>query len=130
MGGYPQLGSYQSSNPVRVAPGKGRRQHHSSIATTDDAYRPIVSKVQDQLQTKHSSPGGAESSFFNQPDFVTDHKNAKFFIIKSFSEDTSLKYNKLSGNKKRRMLLIRVLTNYAQSFSSFLHGSLSHVFAS
>lgn len=44
---------------------------------------------------------------YNQPDFVTDYKDAKFFIIKSYSEDNvhkSIKYgvwaSTPNGNKK------------------------------
>ena len=54
-----------------------------------------------------SSCSGINLELFNRPDFATDYENAKFFIIKSFSEDNvhkSIKYNVWAstphGNKK------------------------------
>lgn len=53
------------------------------------------------------SPSGLKSHQFNSPEFVTDYEHAKFFVIKSFSEDNihkSIKYNVWAstplGNRK------------------------------
>ncbi|WVZ94492.1 hypothetical protein U9M48_040379 [Paspalum notatum var. saurae] len=48
-----------------------------------------------------------DSELYNRPDFITDYKDAKFFVIKSYTEDhvhRSIKYNvwasTTSGNRK------------------------------
>ncbi|KAG8039409.1 hypothetical protein GUJ93_ZPchr0034g18713 [Zizania palustris] len=48
-----------------------------------------------------------DSELYNRPDFVTEYKDAKFFVIKSYTEDhvhRSIKYNvwasTVSGNRK------------------------------
>jgi hypothetical protein len=48
-----------------------------------------------------------DSELYNRPDFVTEYKDAKFFVIKSYTEDhvhRSIKYNvwasTASGNRK------------------------------
>ncbi|BAT06645.1 Os08g0556000, partial [Oryza sativa Japonica Group] len=50
---------------------------------------------------------GVDCELYNRPDFVTEYKNARFFIIKSYSEDNvhkSIKYgvwaSTTNGNKK------------------------------
>lgn len=54
-----------------------------------------------------ASTSGVNLELYNQPDFVTDYEKAKFFVIKSFSEDNvhkSIKYKVWAstplGNKK------------------------------
>ncbi|WRX34117.1 YTH domain - like 8 [Theobroma cacao] len=54
-----------------------------------------------------SAISAIDLDLYNRPDFRTDYENAKFFIIKSFSEDNvhkSIKYNVWAstphGNKK------------------------------
>ncbi|XP_057468306.1 YTH domain-containing protein ECT2-like isoform X2 [Actinidia eriantha] len=54
-----------------------------------------------------ASISGVHLGLYNQPDFLTDYENAKFFIIKSFSEDNvhkSIKYSVWAstplGNRK------------------------------
>ncbi|KAG6766619.1 hypothetical protein POTOM_027787 [Populus tomentosa] len=57
---------------------------------------------------KHSKPSAKiHDESYNQPDFVTEYKDAKFFIIKSYSEDNvhkSIKYgvwaSTPNGNRK------------------------------
>ncbi|RWW49493.1 hypothetical protein BHE74_00044337 [Ensete ventricosum] len=56
---------------------------------------------------KDGSTTGVDHKLYNNPDFVTEHKDAKFFIIKSYSEDNvhkSIKYgvwaSTSSGNRK------------------------------
>ncbi|XP_009396219.2 YTH domain-containing protein ECT2 isoform X1 [Musa acuminata AAA Group] len=56
---------------------------------------------------KDSSTTGVDHKLYNSPDFVTEHKDAMFFIIKSYSEDNvhkSIKYgvwaSTSSGNRK------------------------------
>ncbi|OVA19322.1 YTH domain [Macleaya cordata] len=78
---------------------------------------PRASKPKSQITTEHASPvdGGknvssaaeACSETYNRPDFVTEYEDAKFFIIKSYSEDNvhkSIKYgvwaSTPNGNRK------------------------------
>lgn len=57
--------------------------------------------------TKEKSIVGPDRGLYNKPDFVTEYKDAKFFIIKSYSEDNvhkSIKYgvwaSTANGNRK------------------------------
>ncbi|KAI3898278.1 hypothetical protein MKW92_017785, partial [Papaver armeniacum] len=79
---------------------------------------PRASKPKSQITTEHassvdggsktgSSAAGARKELYNQPDFVTNYEDAKFFIIKSYSEDNvhkSIKYgiwaSTPNGNRK------------------------------
>ncbi|CAF2121127.1 hypothetical protein HID58_009129 [Brassica napus] len=133
LGGYYPVGSYQSpssiasyheaDNPVRLASdiGKRRENQYSSVLTTSDLYgnrgprsftrvkskngSGLISSAGDA--TNDSSTAGTNPSLYNHPEFETDYKNARFFIVKSFSEDNvhrSIKYNVWAstphGNKK------------------------------
>ncbi|XP_010545469.1 PREDICTED: uncharacterized protein LOC104817829 isoform X2 [Tarenaya hassleriana] len=121
LGGYPHTESYQSpnlaascygaDNPVRFTLDKGKRRENdqSSVSTTSDPYGnrgPRASMVKNKNSFKPSSTVGdsknysttdvTNPSLYSHPDFVTEYKNAKFFIIKSFSEDNvhrSIKYS-------------------------------------
>lgn len=72
--------------------------------TTSDRNRgPRASKAKGE---QILSPEG-KIDLYNQPDFVTSYENAKFFVIKSFSEDNvhkSIKYSVWAstplGNRK------------------------------
>ncbi|KDP25028.1 hypothetical protein JCGZ_22563 [Jatropha curcas] len=78
---------------------------------------PRASKPKSQNTTEHTSSvdnnkyskstAKIHDEFYNQPDFVTEYKDAKFFIIKSYSEDNvhkSIKYgvwaSTPNGNRK------------------------------
>jgi hypothetical protein len=136
-GRYPHGSSNQSSTfggasisyPVandrnRLALDKGRRRERDrdSISIFNDPQDifndrnrgPRATKLRSKSATEQGSssvgknvtPGNHLDSY-NQLDFVTDYENAKFFIIKSFSEDNvhkSIKYNVWAstphGNKK------------------------------
>ncbi|EOA13201.1 hypothetical protein CARUB_v10026226mg [Capsella rubella] len=133
MGGYYHVGSYQ--NPSSIASyygadnrgrltsdiGKRREKEQGTASTTNDLYGNRGPRASSRVKSKNSSkpcstPGdstsdsstaGPNPSLYNHPEFVTDYKNAKFFIVKSFSEDNvhrSIKYNVWAstphGNKK------------------------------
>lgn len=133
LGGYYHVGSYQSPNSIssyygadnraRLTPdlGKRREKEQGSVSMTNDLYgnrgprasSRVKSKNSSKLcsttgdATSESSTAGPNPSLYNHPEFVTDYKNAKFFIVKSFSEDNvhrSIKYNVWAstphGNKK------------------------------
>ncbi|ESQ42572.1 hypothetical protein EUTSA_v10013273mg [Eutrema salsugineum] len=134
LGGYYHVGSsYQSpssiasyygyDNPVRFTPdiGKRREREYSSLSTTTDLFGNRGPRASSRVKSKNnsricssagdstndSSTAGPNPSLYNHPEFVTDYKNAKFFIVKSFSEDNvhrSIKYNVWAstphGNKK------------------------------
>ncbi|KAJ6381255.1 hypothetical protein OIU77_030021 [Salix suchowensis] len=136
VGHYQHGGSYQSSSfaggsisyagandRTRVGLDKGRRRDRdqdSNYSSNDpfgfDRNRgPRASKLKGKNATDQPSSGGKGNSassgiqldLYNQLDFVSDYENAKFFIIKSFSEDNvhkSIKYNVWAstphGNKK------------------------------
>lgn len=110
----------------RLALDKGRRRErdrdsisifHDSHDTFNDRNRgPRASKQKGKNTTEQGFTSGASKNnssasritdSYNRLDFVTDYDNAKFFIIKSFSEDNvhkSIKYNVWAstphGNKK------------------------------
>lgn len=118
--------SYAGANDrTRVGLDKGRRRDRDqgSIYSSNDPFGfdrnrgPRASKLKgkhttEQLSSYGKSEGNSASSgvqldLYNRPVFVTDYKNAKFFIIKSFSEDNvhkSIKYSIWAstphGNKK------------------------------
>ncbi|XP_013615893.1 PREDICTED: uncharacterized protein LOC106322432 isoform X1 [Brassica oleracea var. oleracea] len=131
VGGYYHVGSYQTpnaggsyygaDNSVRSAPDIGKRREYSSVPTTNDLYGNRGPRASSRIESKNSSrlsssagnsangssTAGPNPSLYNSPEFVTDYKNAKFFIVKSFSEDNvhrSIKYNVWTstphGNKK------------------------------
>ncbi|CAH8386403.1 unnamed protein product [Eruca vesicaria subsp. sativa] len=133
MGGYQHVGSYHSpgsnpsyygvDKPVRLASdvGKRREKEYSSFPTTSDLYGNRGPRAFNKIKSKNgskldssagdsimdSSTAGPNPSLYNHPEFVTDYKNARFFIVKSFSEDNvhrSIKYNVWAstphGNKK------------------------------
>ncbi|WZY75576.1 hypothetical protein YC2023_021960 [Brassica napus] len=131
VGGYYHVGSYQTpnsvasyygaDNSVRSAPDIGKRREYSSVPTTNDLYGNRGPRASSRVESKNSSrlsssagnsangssTAGPNPSLYNSPEFVTDYKNAKFFIVKSFSEDNvhrSIKYNVWAstphGNKK------------------------------
>lgn len=131
---YPQSGSYRgyNSNSVfhgeasrlnRFVPDKvGKHRERDAISvinephgTTSDRNRgPRASKPKANINSspEHISPTAdgkkdPDSELYNRPDFVTTYDNAKFFVIKSFSEDNvhkSIKYSVWAstplGNRK------------------------------
>ncbi|XP_031264355.1 YTH domain-containing protein ECT4-like [Pistacia vera] len=129
-GGYPPGGPYQSSyfgsnDRLRPALDKGRRRERDqdSNSVSNDSHGidrnrgPRASKVKGKGTSEQSSSSSNSKNnvtglqinleLYNRPDFVTEYENAKFFVIKSFSEDNvhkSIKYNVWAstphGNKK------------------------------
>ncbi|WJX42560.1 hypothetical protein P8452_29778 [Trifolium repens] len=77
---------------------------------------PRASKLKSHISTENNSINGSKNNAstakfqdesFNRPDFATDYKDAKFFVIKSYSEDNvhkSIKYgvwaSTPNGNRK------------------------------
>lgn len=111
----------------RFASDKGGRQERDreSFFVSNDAHGTSSDRNRGPRASKPKSKSPAEDSsisatsknvasvsavhrgLYNQPDFVTDYENAKFFVIKSFSEDNvhkSIKYSVWAstplGNKK------------------------------
>ncbi|CAA3029544.1 YTH domain-containing family 2 isoform X2 [Olea europaea subsp. europaea] len=127
---YPHAGSYQrglTHNRNQFSAGKdGRREKdrdavsftHDTLGNASDRNRgPRFSKAMGKILPGEGtssgvhkdieSTSGFDISQFNAPDFTTDYKYAKFFVIKSFSEDNihrSIKYNVWAstslGNRK------------------------------
>ncbi|KAI3447276.1 hypothetical protein Pfo_003941 [Paulownia fortunei] len=124
-------GSYQStightSNRIRFSTDKGGRRERDrdtvSISTdtlgmsSDRNRGPRASKPKSKGSPEEGSLSGIRDvestsglhiAHFNLPEFVTDYEHAKFFVIKSFSEDNihkSIKYSVWAstplGNKK------------------------------
>ncbi|GAV91109.1 YTH domain-containing protein [Cephalotus follicularis] len=119
--------SYLGANDRRLAVDKGRRRERdqdlnfiSNDSHDIDRNRgPRASRMKGKSNIEQSSLFGnsksdsstsgtlVDSCNYNRQDFVTNYENAKFFIIKSFSEDNvhkSIKYNVWAstphGNKK------------------------------
>ncbi|XP_021672740.2 YTH domain-containing protein ECT2 isoform X2 [Hevea brasiliensis] len=130
-------GSFQSSNigsgsvsypgvydRVQLSLDKGRRRERDqdSVYTSNDSFSfdrnrgPRASKIKGKTTEQSSQFGNGKDDssssqfqldLYNRPDFVSDYENAKFFVIKSFSEDNvhkSIKYSVWAstphGNKK------------------------------
>ncbi|KAL4590101.1 hypothetical protein LXL04_003020 [Taraxacum kok-saghyz] len=117
---YPQTGSFrgynnnnnnyifqgEASRLNRFIPEKGGKQQRDrdgnmSIINGDRNRGPRASKPKGEQQTE------GKTDLYNRPDFVTNYENAKFFVIKSFSEDNvhkSIKYGVWAstplGNRK------------------------------
>lgn len=112
-------------NQLTLDKGRRRDRDQDSISVSNDSRDifndrnrgPRASKLKGKSGTEQGSSTGASRNnssasgilldAYNRPDFVTDYENAKFFIIKSFSEDNvhkSIKYNIWAstphGNKK------------------------------
>lgn len=100
-----------------------REKEYDSVSISNDSHvvdrnrGPRAAKLKGKGANEESSPADNSKSLlamstvnpdlYNRSDFVTDYENAKFFIIKSFSEDNvhkSIKYNVWAstphGNKK------------------------------
>ncbi|XP_011019942.1 PREDICTED: uncharacterized protein LOC105122510 isoform X1 [Populus euphratica] len=118
--------SYAGANDrTRVGLDKGRRRYRDQdpIYSSNDPFGfdrnrgPRASKLKGKNATEqrsssgngkgNSASSGIQLDLYNQLDFVTDYKDAKFFIIKSFSEDNvhkSIKYSVWAstphGNRK------------------------------
>ncbi|GAB4854053.1 hypothetical protein Ancab_022634 [Ancistrocladus abbreviatus] len=97
--------------------GHGQRDQDNVFVISDRNRGPRASKARGKSTTENSSPSliskisastsRINSDAYNSPDFPTNYENAKFFIIKSFSEDNvhrSIKYGIWAstphGNKK------------------------------
>ncbi|XP_062115260.1 YTH domain-containing protein ECT4-like isoform X2 [Humulus lupulus] len=112
-------------NQLTLDKGRRRERDQDSISVSIDSRDifndrnrgPRASKQKGKSGTEQGSSSGANNNnlsasgilldSYNRLDFVTDYENAKFFIIKSFSEDNvhkSIKYNVWAstphGNKK------------------------------
>ncbi|KAG2691228.1 hypothetical protein I3843_08G000500 [Carya illinoinensis] len=94
-------GIYNDSQDIFNDRNRGpRASKPKSRSATEQGSSSVISKNVSPTSRIHLDS-------YNQLDFVTDYKNAKFFIIKSFSEDNvhkSVKYNVWAstphGNKK------------------------------
>ncbi|XP_023874099.1 YTH domain-containing protein ECT1 isoform X2 [Quercus suber] len=111
-------------NRLTLDKGRRRERDRDSISVFNDSQDifndrnrgPRASKLRSKSGTEQGSSSfskyvistlGIRLDSYNRLDFVTDYENAKFFIIKSFSEDNvhkSIKYNVWAstphGNKK------------------------------
>ena len=112
-------------NQLSFDKGRRRERDQDSVSVSNDSRDifndrnrgPRASKVKGKSATEQSSSScgnkknlsasGILLDSFNRLDFVADYEDAKFFIIKSFSEDNvhkSIKYNVWAstphGNKK------------------------------
>ncbi|XP_041996136.1 YTH domain-containing protein ECT4-like isoform X2 [Salvia splendens] len=130
-GHFPHSGSYQStlgpnSNRARFTSDRGGRRERDrdtvnictdTLGISGDrnrgprALKPTSKISPEEGSTDSSKDVESTSRFhvqhFNSPDFITDYEHAKFFVIKSFSEDNihkSIKYNVWAstplGNRK------------------------------
>ncbi|XP_021604604.1 YTH domain-containing protein ECT1 isoform X3 [Manihot esculenta] len=137
VGRYQHGGSFQSANfgsgsvsypgvydrvPLTLDKGRRRERDQDSVYSSNDSFAfdrnrgprasELKGKMTEQIsQSGHGKDYSSSSEFqldlYNRPDFVSDYENARFFIIKSFSEDNvhkSIKYSVWAstphGNKK------------------------------
>ncbi|KAM7480823.1 hypothetical protein LguiB_005406 [Lonicera macranthoides] len=113
------ISNWEASRTNRFQPDKGVKQERDRDPTTNSidshggassdrnrgprASKPKAKNTSEEnSETGVGTNGGSSSSgviplgLYNRLDFVTDYENAKFFVIKSFSEDNvhkSIKYN-------------------------------------
>ncbi|XP_024980108.1 uncharacterized protein LOC112517040 isoform X3 [Cynara cardunculus var. scolymus] len=131
---YPQSGSFrgynygsfhgEASRLNRLVTDKGGKHRERDVismiseshGTTSDRNRgPRASKPKENSACEQISPADGKNDLasrpdielYNRPDFVTTYDNAKFFVVKSFSEDNvhkSIKYGVWAstplGNRK------------------------------
>ncbi|GAB2286500.1 hypothetical protein Dimus_020899 [Dionaea muscipula] len=118
-----KFGNIPSSHPevnyryqLSLEKGRNQREQDSAIVVGDRNRGPRASKVKGKGTSDNSSSfsskiSGATSQVnldsYNSTDFPTNYENARFFVIKSFSEDNvhrSVKYSVWAstphGNKK------------------------------
>ncbi|KAA8522655.1 hypothetical protein F0562_009183 [Nyssa sinensis] len=112
--GSASISRWATDQRNRLTPDKGGRRERgrdsipnaSQCISSDHNRGPRASKPKGKNTTEESylsglgkngaSTSGVYLDLCNRPDFVTNYENAKFFIIKSFSEDNvhrSIKYN-------------------------------------
>lgn len=103
---YLQNGSYEGSRVNHHGPDKeGKHRDRDSVSLTSDRNRgPRASKPKGSSPADHTLN---HNDTCNRSDFVTTYEKAKFFVIKSFSEDNvhrSIKYgvwaSTPNGNRK------------------------------
>ncbi|CAK9161962.1 unnamed protein product [Ilex paraguariensis] len=112
-------------NRLNLDKGGRRERDRNSIGISGDTHGitsdrnrgPRASKAKDKGASEENpstgarkiiaSNSGVHADLFNEPDFVSHYDNAKFFVIKSFSEDNvhkSIKYSAWAstplGNRK------------------------------
>ncbi|XP_051148925.1 YTH domain-containing protein ECT1-like [Andrographis paniculata] len=118
-GQYSHSGSNQGpigSNRIQFAPDKGGRRERvrDNVNIPSDAFDASNDRNRGPRASKHKGNGlsprggatsgikdvesasGLKATHFNTKDLVTDYEHARFFVIKSFSEDNihkSIKYN-------------------------------------
>ncbi|GLT28624.1 hypothetical protein SLA2020_035430 [Shorea laevis] len=92
---------YISNDSHGIDRNRGPRALKLKAKSTSEQSFPSVNRRNDTTKS------GLKHNLYNCSDFITDYENAKFFIIKSFSEDNvhkSIKYNVWAstphGNKK------------------------------
>ncbi|KAI7731498.1 hypothetical protein M8C21_006299, partial [Ambrosia artemisiifolia] len=109
----------QASHLNRFAPEKGGKNRErdaismtsESLGTTNNrgprALKPKGHNNNNTADGKNGVSSRLDLELYNRPDFVTTYDNAKFFVIKSFSEENvhkSIKYNVWAstplGNRK------------------------------
>lgn len=95
-GGMP-FGSHNGSLEFMNEQNRGPRATKPKIQDTENS----------SADEKSEKTVPIDSELYNRPDFVTEYKDAKFFVIKSYTEDhvhRSIKYSvwasTASGNKK------------------------------
>ncbi|KAL8095487.1 YTH domain-containing protein ECT4 isoform X1 [Apium graveolens] len=118
-------GNWDTSRFNRLTTDKGGRRDRDSISVSADSHgipsdrnrgpralKPKIKSNTEEMAVPGIARAGASTSgvnldLYNQPDFVTDFERAKFFVIKSFSEDNvhkSIKYQVWAstplGNRK------------------------------
>uniref|UniRef100_A0A0D9W976 YTH domain-containing family protein n=1 Tax=Leersia perrieri TaxID=77586 RepID=A0A0D9W976_9ORYZ len=115
------IGNYGGSTPSwsaasrRFSPfNKGFKHDKGSLEFMNEQNRgPRATKPKTEVNNSSTEDKNSktaliiDSSFYNQPDFVTEYEDAKFFVIKSYTEDhvhKSIKYgvwaSTSSGNRK------------------------------
>lgn len=116
-GSFPGFG-FNSRSPIPIEKGRRRGRGNALICSCNGPLdflneqsrgpRATKPKKQPEGDSKDEKPStGAGRELYNRPDFVTEYTNARFFIIKSYSEDNvhkSVKYgvwaSTANGNKK------------------------------
>ncbi|XP_062196039.1 YTH domain-containing protein ECT4-like isoform X2 [Phragmites australis] len=117
VGSFPSFGLNGRSS-ISIEKGRRRGRGNALICSCNGSLdflneqsrgpRATRPKKQSEVDSKDEKPSTAVGrELYNRPDFVTEYKNARFFIIKSYSEDNvhkSIKYgvwaSTTNGNKK------------------------------
>lgn len=90
---YPQSGLYEANRVNHHGFDKeGKHRDRDTVSLTSDSHATTSDRNRGPRASKPKGSSSADHEsnhidLYNRPDFITTYEKAKFFVIKSFSED-------------------------------------------